>query len=277
MQKISETTGPLALALGERSSTGRQRGELVSASLPTAEARAWLAARTPEVVDRALLDWARSSLGVEVSLTTEMRFPAGGAPYSVAVGANLTIPDQDAASKAIMRFQGAMAPPEKTQAEEWFWMLRLATTGAKRSEMDETGTLELYAATLARYPADVAKTACMNLATRPRAETAWFPTLPEVVAECDRLVSPRVAMIGALRSWKPPTEDERRAEAVRDWGLRAANARDEAAMCKRSDPDRHSELMEFVAVADGLAAQLRRREISPDDLPPANTPDKVEL
>jgi hypothetical protein len=125
----------------------------------------------------------------------EWRYPPDKPAYRVAkgcqvggVGANLPA--------AYRKVEAAMAPPTTEQAENWLAMLQVATAGGRKSQEAAMLTLALYAGALKRYPADVALKACEELAVR----CSWFPTLGEIVAECDRYASPRQAMLTGIES-----------------------------------------------------------------------------
>ena len=89
-----------------------------------------------------------------------------------------------------------MLPPTTEQAENWLAMLQAATAGGKKSHEGAMLTLALYTGALKRYPADVALRACEQLAMR----CSWFPTLGEIVAECDRYAGPRKAMLSGIEN-----------------------------------------------------------------------------
>lgn len=184
-----------------------------------------------------------------------MRFPPNGKAYSVATRCAVLAPDASSVAAAIVKLEGATTGPDKRQVEIWLVALQAATKGAKASEIASMVALDLYTAALMRYPADVAKSACMMMAMRPPTpgETNWFPSLGELIAECDRLVSPRQTMLAGLRAWREPTAAELSAARRRRWQLNEYTARDDAALCRRSDPDRHSELMEFADYARAMS------------------------
>lgn len=125
----------------------------------------------------------------------EWRYPVGKPAYRVAkgcqvggIGANLPA--------AFRKVEAAMAPPTTEQAENWLAMLQVATAGGRKSHEAAMLTLALYTGALKRFPADVALKACEELATR----CSWFPTLGEIVAECERYASPRQAMLNGIES-----------------------------------------------------------------------------
>ena len=89
-----------------------------------------------------------------------------------------------------------MLPPTTEQAENWLAMLQAATAGGKKSHEGAMLTLALYTGALKRYPADVALRACEQLAMR----CSCFPTLGEIVAECDRYAGPRKAMLSGIEN-----------------------------------------------------------------------------
>jgi len=142
----------------------------------------------------------QSQLGVEATPRTESRFPKDGGFYVVTVGCDLTVADEANLPAAIAKLEAAMTAPTKQQAEDWLILLKAATAGGRKSEAESAIGLDLFSGVLSRYPADVARKTCEILGTQARDSTAWFPTLPEIVALADRLVSGRAAMLGALRN-----------------------------------------------------------------------------
>ena len=125
----------------------------------------------------------------------EWRYPTDKPAYRVAkgcqaggIGANLPA--------AFRKVEAAMVPPTTEQAENWLAMLQVATAGGRKSHEAAMLTLALYTGALKRYPADVALKACEELAVR----CSWFPTLGEIVSECDRYASPRQAMLNGIES-----------------------------------------------------------------------------
>lgn len=222
--------------------------------------RGWLLAQpSPEAADEALRTSLQSSLGVGVTVRTEGRYPPNGEPYYVAAGCNLAITNEANVPAAVARLEAAMTPPTKTQAEDWLVMLQTACAGGRRSEVGQAVALELYAGTLSRYPADVARAACTSLALKKRDGTAWFPTLAELDAECERRAGPRYATLHALRRWKPKTEADRMRNEAYDLRYAAKQAEDEQIRVRRSDPDRSSELEEFRLAAITQASELESK------------------
>lgn len=200
MQRLSfETTGSLRPVLRPESSTGPGPGTTGSSVTVMADeevARGWLLAQPdPAAADKALLTSLASSLGVEVTVETELRFPVGGGFRALAVGARV-LPGSNAENLplAAARMRGALTGPTKDQAEDWLVMLQAATAGGRKSEAGTAVALELYAGCLMRFPADVAKAACMKLALT----ATWFPTLAEMNATCEALASSRRLLAHAL-------------------------------------------------------------------------------
>lgn len=189
----SEITGALSRVQEAASQTGPQRGGTGVAT--EEQARAWLVGRDPVATNKALRTSLQSSLQVEVEPVFEWRYPSDKPAYRVAkgcqvggVGANLPA--------AYRKVEAAMVPPTTEQAENWLAMLQVATAGGRKSHEGAMLTLALYAGALKRYPADVALKACEELAVR----CSWFPTLGEIVAECDRYAGPRQAMLNGIES-----------------------------------------------------------------------------
>ena len=176
-----------------QNSIGRPHGAIASETSP-AVVRQWLVERHPERTDQALLTSLRSSLNVVVEPVTECRFPKAGGFYSVTVGCRFSGTEENY-PVALAKLEAAMEPPTSDQAEEWLVLLQAATASAKRSEEGSAVSLALYAGALRRYPADVAKSACEDIATTAK----WFPVLSDIIERCDRLVYNRRAMISSMR------------------------------------------------------------------------------
>jgi hypothetical protein len=160
-----------------------------------------------------------SSLSVELKPQFRTMFPPNGGFYEVAVGCDVSVIDQANIAPAIEKLEAAMTPANSDECEDWLMMLQAACARRNDSEDGATVALDLYTAAIRQYPADVAKAACMGMATRRGVN--WFPTLGELLEQCDKLAGPRKAMIAALKSprlappqpvnRKPETEAERRA------------------------------------------------------------------
>lgn len=187
----------------------------------------------------------------------EARFPEGCAPMVVTAGYEIVISEPQQVPAAIGRIESAMTPADREKCEDWLVMLQAALAGGKKSAVAASVALELYVGALRRYPADVAKRACEDLATKPRAGGAWFPALPELVAELERQAAPRKALLDALRSWRPPTEADRLNEEARGWLYAASEADELARRERRGDVDVASEAAEFAAFARDEAKRLR--------------------
>ena len=172
-----------------------------------------------------------------------------------------------------------MAPPTVEQAEEWLAMLQVATARRAGSDVFDTVALAVYSGALVRYPADVARAACWDLA-RGKGAVAWWPTLSELLGVCDRLVSTRLCMLAALERAeeragfglsgvvpvprKMPTAEERNAQAgeARAW---AAGVRAAAKERRVSFPASHGELAPGSALTPQMHALLRRQRGLPPE------------
>lgn len=268
MQPLSSaTTGALA-AVTPRSSTGHEPGTTGSLRSLTASdepAREWLLRQaSPGAADAALCRSLISTLGVTARAKAETRFPEGGRPYQVVVGFGLIVEDREQLPAAIAKVHQALTPASVEQCEGWLVMLQAACARRTDSAVASTVAYALYASELRQWPADVAKSACERLARgRPgQTEPNWFPTLAELVAECERLAAPRKALLASLQRWAPepqkpqrPSGDEERA-AIRRMA-------DEALASLRSAPDRTKRPMrDLPSIAGktdegGLTAEMR--------------------
>lgn len=198
----SAITGAVA-AVERRNSVGHGLGTTGSSKSLTISdnaARDWLLRREPEATDAALVLSLISTLGVTVSPTTELRFPIDGGYYRAVVGCEVDSPAPECTQQALTKVEQAMSPATAEQAEGWLVLLQSCTARRADSEATSAVSYSVYAGELRRWPADVAKTVCERMARgigRP-AGTNWFPTLAEIVQECEKLAAPRKSMLAAL-------------------------------------------------------------------------------
>lgn len=167
-------------------------------------ARGWLLRQAnPAETDAALCRSLTSTLGVTALLRSESRFPPGGKPYQICVGCDLAIEDDASVPEAICKVEQAMVEATADQCEGWLVMLQAATAHRADSEATSAVAYTLYAAELRRYPADVAKTVCERFARGMVGDGGvnWFPTLADMVKECERFAAPRRAMLNSLHRW----------------------------------------------------------------------------
>jgi hypothetical protein len=129
--------------------------------------------------------------------------------------------------------------------------------------MDEEARMNVYVAAMSVYPADVVRSVFDHFTRRPSAGTSWFPTLPEMIREADRLVSSRKVTIAALLAWKPQTNAERKASAIREITIEAMEIERAVFSYKRSEPERYASEMARAAKLHARAAKIRRGEIEP--------------
>jgi len=189
-----------SLAGAEPGKTGSARSLIVSEET----ARGWLLRQAnPAETDAALCRSLISSLNVTALLRSESRFPPGGKPYQVCVGCDLAIDDDTVVPEAIAKVEQAMVEATAEQCEGWLVMLQAATAHRADSEATSAVAYTLYASELRRYPADVAKAVCERFARGMvgNGGTNWFPTLADVVKECERFAAPRRAILNSLHRW----------------------------------------------------------------------------
>lgn len=208
MQHLSSATTSLTSKLAAQAGTGV--GNAGSGQLATANesvAREWLLAQ-PSVAeaDKALLASLKSQHGVEAFFQTESRFPPEGGYYTAVVGCYVRPEEADKITAAIARMEAATAPPTREQAEDWLIILQAATAGGRKGEIDTAVALEVYSGMLAKYPADVAREACTNLALKKRQGGNWFPTLADLNAECEKLADRRKLALSAMKTYQARME-----------------------------------------------------------------------
>lgn len=245
MQPMSSVITGLALLDSEASTSTGQRHGAIASERSLAAARTWLLAQpSVQAADQALVISLQSSLGVGVSLETRMMFPEEGRPYRVVSSCLIQTGDAASITRAADRIRAAMAPDTRERLENMVVALNVATAGQRRSEDAAMAMLEIYVSALMRYPADVARDACMALMTMK-----WFPVLGKVTERCDKLASGRREMLGALERWKPETEKQRVEREADAWLAAAYQADSDVVSLKRRDPDAASEAAEFSPIA----------------------------
>lgn len=213
MQPVSSAITGALERVTQLASNGASSGKTGSQHLVAkseSETRAWLLKHEPEETDRLLLASLTSSLGVEVGLEKQFRFPKEGGYYATPVSANVRAGENIPA--AIVRMEAALTPPLTEQVEDWLVLLQVACAGGRKSEITGEIALSFYTATLRRFPADVVKAVCQRMATKTRGGTAWFPTLAEMVEMCERLTATRLVAIAGLKraNEKGKTNDQPR-------------------------------------------------------------------
>lgn len=210
MQPLSSAiTGALAAAT-QQEQTGQRPGETGSGKSQTAVV-AWLELRAPDQTDRELLRSLASSLNVEVILETANRFPENKPVYSEIVSCKLNGLRVENRNAVQAKIQNACTQAPRSKLEDWLVALQAATARRGDDETAMSVALDIYSGALGRYPADVAKAACMNLALRPESPN-WWPTLGELDAECQRLAKPRLAMMHAIQNWIAPSPEKAQAK-----------------------------------------------------------------
>jgi len=198
-----------------------QRGSTGVAGLTSqeaAQARTWLASKTPAQVDEAIRRSLTSQLGVDVSVKREWRYPEDRPAYMVAITAGVTALSPENIPLAIAKLEAAMTPPTHETAELMVSQLQQALGRRSSSEEASEVGLDLYVSILRRHPLDVAQAAVLELATEPRPgnATAWFPTAPELEGVCRRYAQDRQAILAGLKGYRPPNPKQVQVDRLRD-------------------------------------------------------------
>lgn len=207
---ITEAEGPSSLT------PMRAGGPGSAMPVASADVVRWLAARSPEDVDKAAVSRA-SRHGVELRVRYEGRYPSGPngeilPSYSLAVGCEIG-GTPEARAAALADLERMMTPAPKRDIEGWLAELSVIVAKRAEDEFAERMRLQAYTSRLADYPADVARAATLS--------TSWkfWPAWAELEARCNRLAAPRRNMIAALRrgpasdAERPPVTAEERARA----------------------------------------------------------------
>lgn len=190
----SVISGLVSRAQEDANSIGQQLG---ARGVAIGAVRDRLESQAPEETDRKLLAWLESSLNVVAKPETRMMFPPEGGFYRRTTGFQvfgLTPQNRETARQAVL---SATTRPTLDKCEEWIAGLHAVT--ARRGDDGDTLSLamSLYAACLAKYPADVAKQACLHFAMRS-AKPNWFPTLSEMAEWCERETAQREQLLKAI-------------------------------------------------------------------------------
>lgn len=236
-------------------------GLVGSSAMTVVRAAPWVPAATPEEGDRQLVALLTQLLGSDVVLIEEMRFPDGGAAYSRVVGARVNCEDKTALARCLATVEGALGPSTHDQCEEWLAMLEVALAGANRSQDYNEVKLAVYAGALTKYPPDVVKAVCKNLAMAPRRGDAWFPKLPNLTYECEKMTATREALKASLVAESMKTLGQRTKQKLLndayDLEYEASKMSDELINFPRPDADRAAELKAAIPVTRAKARELR--------------------
>ena len=116
------------------------------------------------------------------------------------VGCAIRSPSPEASEAALTKVEQAMIPATADQAEGWLVMLQAATAHRNETEATSAVAYALYASELRRWPADVAKHVCENIARGVGRGSGpnWFPTLAEIAKDCEKLSATRTDMFRSL-------------------------------------------------------------------------------
>lgn len=219
----------------QHSKTGTQPGERGLATHESSQQIAmWLGRQSPADMNQAALSRA-SSHGVGLKVKYKSMFPSGHngerlPSYDIAVACGISLEGDHAA--ALEDLRNFMTPAPKHMIEEW--IARLSVTCAKRRDDQFSEELRVveYASRLSRYPADVARSALLDVSYQ------FFPTWAELEARCEALAAPRNCMISALERGpekpdpkrRPPTQEEKdRIQALVDEMFPSISAADRKA------------------------------------------------
>lgn len=197
MRPISSVISGLPSRVQEASnSTGLQRGAVGSVAPERALQR--LLENTPEETDTGLLTWLKSQ-GVEVKKDVKFTYPATGGYQRELMGFVFSDLTPEVRQTALNHATAAMTPPSVDDCEAWVTTMHavMAHRGSSATALEII--LTVYAGCLRRYPADVAKAVCTELALR-REKPNWFPTLSELDEACEKRADQREKLLASLTS-----------------------------------------------------------------------------
>lgn len=167
--------------------------------------------KTPNAaaLNRQILASLRSDCGSRLVIKTRCDSDYNAIDEEITITGNIPEKWRDALEYINRQANGRNVAAEVT---------RLRTLTAKRAEGEFDMELSIGAITeeLQPYPEDIVRTVCRDWAR----ENKWFPTLSELIAECEALLKPRRAMLAAIKSalplpapepqsWSPPTDAQK--------------------------------------------------------------------
>jgi hypothetical protein len=193
MKQIDSETITSLVAPG--SAIGTPHGGSGLATPDATAVASWLSGQCPDAVDRAALSRA-SRHGAELRVRYEGRYPSGPngerlPSYMVATGCTLQS-TEEARRAALADMRKFLTPAPQREIEAWLAELSVIVVRRAQGEFDEALRLEAYAGRLRAFPADVARAAVLGRSWQ------FWPSWAELEAECNRLASPRRAMLAAL-------------------------------------------------------------------------------
>lgn len=180
-----------------RSKTGTQRGEHGLATQSDTKVAQWLAERTPEQVNAALVSRA-SSRGVKLDLIYDHRFPRdeqGRSLPVISICKGVTVRgDADQIEAVRADFQKAMEPATPKMIEAWLAELSVVTAKRNDDAFSENLRIRAYVDRLSGYPADVVREVLLGRVYR------FFPAWADLQPALEAATQPRRMVIASLGS-----------------------------------------------------------------------------
>jgi hypothetical protein len=151
---------------------------------------------TPQQTDAGLLTWLKSQ-GVGVTPEIKLTYPPTGGYRRELTGFTFSGLTPEVRQMAREHTLSAMTPPSVDDCEAWITTMHavMAHRGSSATALEII--LTVYAGCLRRYPADVAKAVCSEMALR-REKPNWFPTLSELDEALDNTTDQRSKLLASL-------------------------------------------------------------------------------
>ncbi len=174
----SATGGLPSRAERESNLTGLRRGGRGVATRPSGPPSVWQADRAveaslPEPLKTLLQSRAKYDSEFDALLRYEP-LPPAKTPAAEAM-----------IEQARQALDAALAPAEPAAVLKMLARLKISTSSRKRDGDDAKLERRVFADELRHYPLDVVDEACRRWARREQ----WWPSIAEIVGECDRLVN----------------------------------------------------------------------------------------
>lgn len=172
----SVTTGLLAQTKAPSRSTGEQHGETGVARRTSAAPAHPMPTAAPEAVTESLLTRLKSETGFNVRLMKDWRFPEMGGSYQILASIEVWTADTFDELAALAVWRAHMQPAPMRALVDMATLLKVGCKARAEGEDMTAAQIKVYADTLGRYPADVAREAVDRWLTTEK----FFPAISEL-------------------------------------------------------------------------------------------------
>ena len=144
--------------------------------------------------------------GASLRVDRDWRKAMDGTVTTPIMGVSVSCASSEDRSRALAALRELCAPAPRRVIEQWLAELSVRVIRRQGDEASDVLTLRVYGDELAKFPADVVRSAIFN---------GWkfWPALDaELLPRCEERAAPRRAMLRALMDWKPAEPERPRPE-----------------------------------------------------------------